>query len=88
MGAASFLHMTLMGGLTDVVGVGRLGDDVVMLGVVVEFDLEAVILELLLMELLDEMVLELDEDLVEICEFVCCWSCCLHFARRFLNQTC
>lgn len=94
--------MTLIGGLTDVVGVmGRFGDDVVILDVFVVrlFEelvraLEVVILEEedevvdpLRVELEDMEVLELDVDLLEICVFVCCCSCCRHFALRFLNQT-
>lgn len=96
--------MTLIGGLTEVVGViGRFGEDVVMLEVfcvvlmleLVEelgfFDEE--ILELLLLFedlMLDEEMefLELEELLLVICVLVCCCSCCRHFARRFLNQTC
>lgn len=92
--------MTFMGGLTEVVGViGRFGLEVVMLAFVVvkpelvDCDFEVVTLEDELEEplrlLLDDIddVLEFDEDLLEICVFACCWSCCLHFALRFLNQT-
>lgn len=91
--------MTLIGGLTEVVGVGRLGDEVAMLEVfwvdvkeLEEFvrvlDVEIFEDEELLMELDDDMLLELDEDLLDICELDCCCNCCRHFARRFLNQTC
>lgn len=90
--------MTFMGGLTEVVGViGRFGDVVVMLDVfcvelVEELGfLEAVILELLFEDLMfeEEMEdLEPEELLLEIWVLVCCCSCCRHFARRFLNQTC
>lgn len=44
--------------------------------------------EELFIELVDDMLLELDEDLLDICELDCCCNCCRHFARRFLNQTC
>lgn len=97
--ADSFLHITLIGGLTEVVGViGRFGDEVVMLefcvvGTLDELvkDFDVVILEELLEALMLELetdVLELEEDLLDICVFDCCWSCCRHFALRFLNQTC
>lgn len=97
--ADSFLQMTLMGGLTEVVGViGRFGEEVVILefwvvGTFEELvrDLEVVIFEELveaLMLLLATEDLELDVDLLDICVFVCCCSCCRHFALRFLNQTC
>lgn len=94
--------MTLIGGLTDVVGViGRLGDEVVILEVLaldaeLVMALDVVILdeeELVLLEpfkllLEDKDVLEVLEDFDDICVLVCCWSCCLHFALRFLNHTC
>lgn len=93
--------MTFMGGLTDVVGViGKLGDDVAILEVFVvklallelvsDFDVDTLdddddVFEDFRLEEMDED-LELD-DLLEICEFVCCCSCWRHLARRFLNQT-
>lgn len=78
--------MTLIGGLTDVVGVmGRFGDDVVMLEefcvvrleleLVKVFDVDILDEELLLIVLLDDIVLELDDDLLDICVLDCCWSC-------------
>lgn len=81
-GADSFLHITLMGGLTDVVGViGRFGDEVVIeVLVVVKLlaelvrALEVVILEVddeleplrLELEVMEEPVLELEVDLLDI----------------------
>lgn len=102
-GADSFLQMTLIGGLTDVVGViGKFGDDVVILEAFVVtllvelvraleddiFEDDEEVDEPLRVELEEIEVLELEVDLLEICVLVCCWSCCLHFALRFLNQTC
>lgn len=58
-GADSFLHMTFMGGLTDVVGViGRFGDEVVMLDVFVVVKLLAElvrVLEVVILEVEDEL---------------------------------
>lgn len=98
MGADSFLHITFIGGLTDVVGVmGRFGDDVVTLELfwlvdklvlVVVSDFDVVALDDEDLRLDDDMdVLDADDDLLDIWVFVCCCSCCLHFALRFLNQT-
>lgn len=78
--------------------IGRFGEDVVMLEFCVvgtfeelvrDFDV-VIFVELVeaLMLLLATVDFELEVDLLDICVFVCCWSCCRHFALRFLNQTC
>lgn len=36
----------------------------------------------------DEVVFELLRFVADVAADVWCWSCCRHFARRFLNQTC
>lgn len=76
--------------------IGRFGEDVVMLEELVVVLEECGALDDGVLEVLEELFrleleesedLELDEDLLDICVLDCCWSCCRHFALRFLNQT-